>query len=86
MKKTKILLVVTGREAVIMTTRDMALNIVDRMTEEQLQGFVSLFRGIVSDVPSDETLAAMKEAEEMLMDPQTQQFSSVEDLFAELRA
>ncbi len=69
-----------------MTTRDMALNIVDRMTEEQLQSFVRLFQGLLPDIPNEETLAAMKETEEMLKDPHTKKFSSVEDLFAELRA
>ena len=69
-----------------MSTRDMALNIVNLMDEEQLLGFVALFRGMVSDIPNDETIAAMEEAEEMLNDPNAQKFSSVQDLFAELRS
>ena len=69
-----------------MSTRDMALNIVNLMDEEQLLGFVTLFRGVVSDIPNDETIAAMEEAEEMLNDPDAQKFSSVQDLFAELRS
>ena len=40
----------------------------------------------MADMPNEETLAAMEEAEKMLRDPNTQKFSSVEDLFAELRS
>ena len=69
-----------------MSTRDMALNIVNLMSEEQLRRFVSLFQGIVSDIPNEETTAAMAEAEEMLKDPNAQKFDTVEDLFAELRS
>ncbi len=69
-----------------MSTRDAALNIVNLMTEEQLRGFVSLFQGLVSDIPNDETVAAMEEAEEMLRDSDAPRFTSVDDLFEELRS
>lgn len=69
-----------------MSTRDTALNIVNLMTEEQLRGFVSLFQGLISDIPNDETVAAMEEAEEMLSDSDALKFTSVEDLFEELRS
>ena len=69
-----------------MSTRDMALNIVNLMDEEQLLGFVALFRSIVSDIPNEDTLAAMEEAEQMLQDPNAQRFTSVDGLFAELRS
>ena len=44
-----------------MTTREMALNIVNMMNEEQRTNFVSLFRVMVSDIPNEETEAAMEE-------------------------
>ena len=69
-----------------MSTRDVALNIVNMMDEEQLQGFVALFKGIVSDIPNEETIAAMEEAENMLKDPNAKKFTSVDDLFEELRS
>lgn len=69
-----------------MSTRDAALNIVNLMDEEQLRSFVSLFQGIVSGIPNEETVAAMQEAEDMLKDPNAQKFTSVDDLFAELRS
>ena len=69
-----------------MATKDIALNIVNMMSEEQLQSFVILFQGIVSDIPNDETISAMQEAENMLKDPDAMKFDSVDDLFAELRS
>ena len=69
-----------------MSTRDEAINILNLMNEEQLVSFVTLFHGVVSDVPNEETVEAMEEAEKMLKDPDAQKFYSVEELFAELRA
>lgn len=69
-----------------MSTRDMAINIVNLMTEEQLAGFVSLFQGLVPDIPSGETIRAMEETEELLMNPNAQKFTSVQDLFEELKS
>ena len=69
-----------------MSTKDMALNIVNMMTEEQFRGFVTLFQPVVSDIPNEETLAAMQEAEDLLDDPNAMRFSSVDDLFEELRS
>ena len=69
-----------------MSTKELAFNIVDLMNEEQLQCFVTLFQGVVSDVPNEETISAMQEAEETLKDPNAQKFTSVDDLFEELRA
>lgn len=69
-----------------MSTRDIALNIVNMMSEDQLRGFVTLFQPIVSDIPNEETVAAMDEAEALLNDPNAMRFSSVDDLFEELRS
>ena len=69
-----------------MSTREMALNIVNMMSEEQLISFVSLFRVMISDIPNEETEAAMEETEELLINPDAKAFSSVEELFAELRS
>ena len=69
-----------------LATKDIALSIVNMMSEEQLQSYVNLFQGIISDIPNDETVSAMQEAEEMLKDPDAVRFNSVDDLFAELRS
>ena len=56
------------------------------MSEDQLRGFVTLFQPVVSDIPNEETIAAMNEAEALLDDPNAMRFSSVDDLFEELRS
>ena len=71
---------------VLMSTRDLAINIVNMMSEDQLRGFVTLFQPVVSDIPNEETIAAMNEAEALLDDPNAMRFSSVDDLFEELRS
>ena len=69
-----------------MSTREMALNIVNMMSEEQLISFVSLFSAMLPDIPNEETEAAMAETEELLKNPDAKTFSSVDELFAELRS
>jgi hypothetical protein len=69
-----------------MGTRQMALNIVNMMSDEQLTSFVNLFSSIVPGIPNEETEAAMEEAEALLNDPHAKTFSSVDELFAELRS
>lgn len=55
-----------------MSTREMAFNILDRMTEKQLESFVQLFSDYVEDeeIPSDRLLAAFAEEDEMRNDPE----------------
>ena len=69
-----------------MSDRAIALNIVNMMNEEQLKSFVCLFGWLAREIPNEETLAAMEDAEKMLNDPNAQKFNSVEELFAELRS
>lgn len=70
-----------------MSTRELAYSIFDRLTDEQLEGFVLMFRNAV---PSDnklspETSAAIEECERMLNDPDIRTYS-VEDAFRELKS
>ena len=44
-----------------MSTRDVALNIVNMMNDEQLQGFISLFQGVISNTPDEETIKYEKD-------------------------
>lgn len=55
-----------------MSTREMAFNILDRMTEKQLESFVQLFSDYVEDeeIPSDRLLAAFAEEDEMRNNPE----------------
>lgn len=69
-----------------MSVKDLAINIVNAMSEEQLHAFVCLFSSQATDIPNDETMLAIEEAEEMLKNPNTRKFYSVEELFAELES
>ena len=69
-----------------MNNQAIALNIVTTMNEEQLKSFICLFGWLAAEIPNEETLAVMEEAEKMLNNPNAQKFHSVEDLFAELRS
>ena len=69
-----------------MSTKDMAINIVNMMDEEQLTYFVKLFNRVVSDIPNNETIEAMKESERLINDKNAQKFDSVDSLFAELES
>ena len=55
-----------------MSTREMALNIVENMSEEQLKSFIILFKDLVpiADIPNDETKEAMAEVEDMKQHPE----------------
>ena len=53
-----------------MSTREIAYGILDKLTDEQLKGFILLFGGeIAEDVPNAETLEAIEEVEEMKKNP-----------------
>ena len=69
-----------------MSTKDMAINIVNMMDEEQLTYFVKLFNKVVSDIPNDETIMAMRESEDMLKNDDAIRFDSVDSLFEELKS
>ncbi len=68
-----------------MSTREMAYNLIDSMTEEQLNSFVSLFKGIINtNTPNEETQKVLNDIEngENLAGP----FSSVRELMEDLNA
>lgn len=50
-----------------MSTREIAFNIFNHLTEEQLQGFIQLFSGLYSDTgtDSDRKMAAFEELEKL---------------------
>lgn len=69
-----------------MSTRELAYKIVDSLDEKQLATFVDFFSSMFFEIPNEETLAAMEEADRMLADPNTRRFSSVDELFEELNS
>lgn len=72
-----------------MSTREIAYNIIDCMSEEQLSAFVALFGNAadVPDVPNEETLEAMREVEDMKLHPENyKSYDDVDVMFKELLA
>lgn len=59
-----------------MSTRELAYHVVDSLSEEKLQAFITLF--------ADENEIARMETELMANDPNALKFNSVEELFQEL--
>lgn len=74
------------KELIAMSTRELAYRIVDSLDEKQLEAFIDFFSSMFYEVPNEETLAAMEEADRMIADPSTRRFDSVDELFEELRA
>lgn len=69
-----------------MNARDTAINIVNMMTDNQVESFVNLFKPVVSEIPTEETMNAMIEAEEMLKSTNAKKFYSVKELFEDLQS
>lgn len=59
-----------------MSSRDIALGVVRRMSDEQINAFLSLF--------ADENLLARIEAENIANDSESPSFDNVDDLVEEL--
>ena len=69
-----------------MNARDTAINIVNMMTDNQVESFVNLFKPVVSEISTEETMNAMIEAEEMLKSTNAKKFYSVKELFEDLQS
>lgn len=61
-----------------MSTREIAYSILDTLSDEKLQAFITLF--------ADENQIARMETELMASDPNAPRFNSVEELFEELES
>ncbi|MDE5741433.1 MAG: hypothetical protein K2H90_03185, partial [Oscillospiraceae bacterium] len=72
--------------AELMSTRELAYSIVDRLTDEQLEGFVLMFKDTLSeeDVPNAETEAAMLEADRIARDPNVKAYTDTDELMRDL--
>ena len=71
-----------------MSIREIAYDIIDNFSEEQLKGFISMCRGIVNmEIPNEKTLSAIQETEDILSGKiKVKSYSSVEELFEDLEA
>lgn len=67
-----------------MSTKEIVTSMLDVLNEEQLNGLMVLIRSFLQ--PNEETIAAMEEAEQLLKDPNTKKYTSVEELFEDLEA
>lgn len=69
-----------------MSTRELAYSIVDRLTDEQLEGFVLMFKNTLSDedVPNAETRAVLDDV--MNGRNMSRTFTSVKELMEDLNA
>ena len=69
-----------------MSTRELAYSIFDRLTDEQLEGFVLMFKNTVSDedVPNAETRAVLDDVRNGRNMSRT--FTSVKELMEDLNA
>lgn len=70
-----------------MSTRDIAYQIFEQLSEEQLKGFILMFRGELEEIPNEKTLSAIQETEDILSGKiKVKSYSSVEELFEDLEA
>ena len=72
-----------------MSTREIAYSIIDRLSDEQITAFITLFRNasMLDEVPNDETLEALAEVEEMKKNPDKfKGYTDVDEMMKELLA
>lgn len=69
-----------------MSIKEIAYDIVDNLTEEQLRGFIMMFRGEeAEEIPSAELLEAFEEVEEMKKHPEKyKSYSSAEEMVEDI--
>lgn len=68
-----------------MSTRELAYNVIDCMSEEQLEGFVMMFKGLIDEnTISAETMSVIDDIENNRN--MSKEFSSVEALMEDLNA
>lgn len=69
-----------------MSTRELAYRIFDQLSDEQLEGFVLMFKDTLSeeDVPNAETEAAMLEADRIARDPSVKAYTDTDELMRDL--
>ena len=66
-----------------MSTREIAYNLIDMLSPEQLDAFISFLRSI-TEIPNEETRQAMLEAEKIAKDPNVKSYTDVHEMFEEI--
>lgn len=70
-----------------MSTRELAYSMIDNLTEEQLNALIVVLRGweFENDLPNEETLQAMQEAEDIASGKiPAKRYSSVQEMVADI--
>ena len=66
-----------------MSRKEIAYNIIDYLSEEQLAAFITLF-GNYADIPNAETEAAMLEADRIANDPDVKGYTDLDEMMRDL--
>lgn len=77
-----------------MSVKEMAHNIIDNLTEEQVRGFIMMFGSVSQmdsswdeEIPNEHLLKAMQETEDILSGKiEAKCYNSVEELFEDLNS
>ena len=66
-----------------MSTREIAYNLIDMLSEEQLKTFIDFIRSF-TDIPNKETEQAMLEADRIAHDPNVKAYDDIDEMFREI--
>ncbi len=66
-----------------MSTREIAYNLIDMLSEEQLKTFIDFIR-CFTNIPNKETEQAMLEADRIAYDPSVKAYDDVDEMFREI--
>lgn len=66
-----------------MSTREIAYNLIDMLSEEQLKTFIDFIRSF-TDIPNKETEQVMLEADRIAHDPSVKAYDDVDEMFREI--
>lgn len=66
-----------------MSTRELAYNFIDMLSEEQLDKFIAFMKAFV-EFPNEETMQAMREADKIGRDNSRKRFNSFDELLEDI--
>ena len=66
-----------------MSIREIAYNLIDMLSEEQLKTFIDFIRSF-TDIPNKETEQAMLEADRIAHDSSVKAYNDVDEMFREI--
>lgn len=68
-----------------MSTRDIAYQIFQQLSDEQLRGFILMFRNGNAEIPNEDMLEAFQEVEDMKKHPENyKHYSDVDEMMRDL--